>query len=58
MSNRFCSAKKGRLIEVSIECWELLTSAYDEDRLTLLQDKQYEELWQFVETGEHNAEVN
>lgn len=58
MSNHFCTAKHGRILEISIECWELLSDAFDDDLLTVEQDEQYLRLWNYIQDGEWTDESN
>ena len=49
MSNKFCSAKKGRIMAISLEAWQLLTDAFNDDVLTVEQDIEYMRLDEIVE---------
>ena len=49
------SAREGRIMFLSNQIFSILTEAYDQDRLTLLQDKEYEKIWELIEYGEDGS---
>ena len=48
MTQKWCSAEKGRILSMSLELWTLVNKLDDEDKLSPEQKVEFDNMWEYA----------